>query len=450
MIRRGLRSRSALAFALLALALSVVLSVVTYQLSRWYLLGQRESIATRQVMLNASVARGLIAAGDSGPDDAIASLRAASNARAVVKVGERWYAAVVELNETRIPPSLLRRVDEAGAARQRLIINGSPFVAVGVRLPGQDASYFEFVPVVEYQRTLETLIVVLVVAATATTLAGAVAGWFASKRLVRPLVAVGEASEAISAGNLSQRLDVGGDRDLDRVARSFNHMARSLEERIARELRFTADVSHELRTPLTAMASAVSLAQRAKLDGRAQFAVQVLDGQVEHLRSLTLQLLEISRIDAGVAELQLEEVDVEALTCRVMTSMAIEASSLTSKLGSATLHRLDPVRFERVLSNLFENAARYAGGVTRVTLDRDAGALVVTVDDAGPGVAENERVAIFGRFHRGETTSRPDQPKGTGLGLALVDEHVRMHGGEVFVTESPDGGARFVVRVPQR
>jgi signal transduction histidine kinase len=165
---------------------------------------------------------------------------------------------------------------------------------------------------------------------------------------------------------------------------------------------------------------------------------------------LTLQLLEISRIDAGVAELQLEEVDVEALTCRVMTSMAIEASSLTSKLGSATLHRLDPVRFERVLSNLFENAARYAGGVTRVTLDRDAGALVVTVDDAGPGVAENERVAIFGRFHRGETTSRPDQPKGTGLGLALVDEHVRMHGGEVFVTESPDGGARFVVRVPQR
>jgi signal transduction histidine kinase len=90
------------------------------------------------------------------------------------------------------------------------------------------------------------------------------------------------------------------------------------------------------------------------------------------------------------------------------------ASTLTSKLGSATLHRLDPVRFERILSNLFENAARYAGGVTRVTLDRDAGALVVTVDDAGPGVVENERVAIFGRFHRGETTSRPDQPKGTG------------------------------------
>jgi signal transduction histidine kinase len=241
-----------------------------------------------------------------------------------VQVGDRWYAAVVELNETRIPPSLLRRVDETGAARQRLIVNGSPFVAVGVRLPGQDATYFEFVPVVEYQRTLETLIVVLVVAATATTLAGAVAGWFASKRLVRPLVAVGEASEAISAGNLSQRLDVGGDSDLDRVARSFNQMARSLEERIARELRFTADVSHELRTPLTAMASAVSLAQRASLDERAQFAVQVLDAQVEHLRTLTLQLLEISRIDAGVAELQLEEVDVEALTCRVMTSMAIE------------------------------------------------------------------------------------------------------------------------------
>ena len=331
-----------------------------------------------------------------------------------------------------------------------MVINDSAFIVVGVELPGTDAAYFEFVPVVEYQRTLETLVVVLVIAASATTVAGAVAGWFVSKRLVRPLIAVGDAAEAISAGNLSQRLDVGGDRDLDRVARSFNEMAQSLEQRIARELRFTADVSHELRTPITAMASAVSLAQRADLEGRAKFAVDVLDQQVEHLRTLTLELLEISRIDAGVAELRLEEVDVETLTRRVLASMGIDAAVLSSNLGVDGLHRVDPVRFERVLSNLFENAVRYAGRVTEVTLGRDGGDLVVTVDDAGPGVAENERVAIFGRFHRGEAAAGPDQPKGTGLGLALVDEHVRMHGGDVSVGSSPAGGARFCVRIPPR
>lgn len=448
MMRRGLRARSALAYALLALALSVALSVVTYQLSRWYLLGQRESIATRQVMLNASVTRGLIAAGDAGPDDAISSLQAASNARAVLRVGDRWYAAVVELNETRIPASLVEKVAAGSAARQRVVINESAFIIVGIELAGLDAAYFEFVPVVEYQRTLETLVVVLIVAASATTVAGAVAGWFVSKRLVRPLTAVGDAAEAISAGNLSQRLEVGGDRDLDRVARSFNRMASSLEERIARELRFTADVSHELRTPITAMVSAVSLAQRAQLEGRAKFAVQVLGDQVEHLRTLTLELLEISRIDAGVAELRLEEVDVETATRRVIASMGLDARLLSSTLGVDGLQRVDPVRFERILSNLFENAARYAGGVTGVTLSRHSGDLVVMVDDAGPGVAEQERVAIFGRFHRGEAATAPDQPKGTGLGLALAEEHVRMHRGEISVGSSPAGGARFIVRMP--
>ena len=97
-------------------------------------------------------------------------------------------------------------------------------------------------------------------------------------------------------------------------------MAESLEARIERELRFTADVSHELRTPLTAMASAVSLARRSEMSGRLKFAVDVLDDQVDHLRRLTLELLEISRIDAGVSELRLDDVDVEVATSRALAS----------------------------------------------------------------------------------------------------------------------------------
>ncbi|MCB0985807.1 MAG: HAMP domain-containing histidine kinase, partial [Ilumatobacter sp.] len=209
-----------------------------------------------------------------------------------------------------------------------------------------------------------------------------------------------------------------------------------------------SDVSHELRTPLTAMLSAVSLARRSEMNDRTKFAVEVLGDQVEHLRRLTLELLEISRIDAGVAELELTEVDVPVLVARVMAEAGMPANRLRSRLGSQRRHPMDPLRIERVLANLLENAERYGGGATAVELERDGSDLVIHVDDAGPGVEPAERVAIFGRFHRGGSAQPEDKPKGTGLGLALVEEHVRLHGGSVLVTDSPWGGARFTVRLP--
>lgn len=447
---RGLRARSVAAFAVLALLLSVTLSLVTYQLARWYLLEQRETLATRQVMLNASVAKGQVAASEDEPGDVLESIRSLSNARAVLRIGDAWVAAVVELTENSIPASFVDAVDADGGARQRLAVNGTPYLLIGVDLPGLDASYYEFVPIVEYRNTLETLLAVLVVGASLTTLGGALAGWFTSRRLMRPLADVAEAARAMSAGDLSRRLAVGRDRDLEPVAGSFNDMAASLEARIDRELRFTADVSHELRTPLTAMASAVSLAKRAELTGRAEFAIGVLDDQVDHLRRLTLELLEISRIDAGVAELALDDVDVEDVTRRAIEAAGVDVGLFTSWLGVDRIHRLDRTRYERVLANLLENADRYGGGCTAVEAERRGGDLLVWVDDAGPGVEPTERIAIFGRFHRGNVEQPADRPKGTGLGLSLVEEHVRLHGGSVWVTDSPCGGARFVVRFPAR
>jgi signal transduction histidine kinase len=305
------------------------------------------------------------------------------------------------------------------------------------------------VPIIEYRRTLETLLTVLVLGASLTTVGGAVAGWLASRRLMRPLGDVALAAQAMSAGDLKRRLEVGHDPDLEPVAESFNEMAESLEARIERELRFTADVSHELRTPLTAMASAVSLARRSEISGRVKFAVDVLDDQVDHLRRLTLELLEISRIDAGVSELRLDDIDVEEATRQALASAGVDAATLTSRLEGDVLQRLDRTRYDRVMANLLENADRYGGGVMAVELLRLDDHLIVRVDDAGPGVPLDERTAIFGRFHRGSIEQPPDRPKGTGLGLALVDEHVRMHGGTATVTDSPWGGARFVISLPR-
>lgn len=444
----GIRARSAGAFAILALVLSVTLSTVTFQLARWYLLDQREQLATRQVTLNALVARGFVAASDTADDEVAGAVRALTNARSVIRIADAWFSSVVELNEDSVPAQLSESIQDGGAAYQRIEVNGTPYLLIGVSLPDVDSAYFEFVPLGEYQQTLRTLLTVLVIGATLTTFGGAFAGWIASKRLMRPLGDVAHVATVMSGGDLSTRLESSSDPDLKPVVQAFNEMASSLEARIERELRFTADVSHELRTPLTAMASAVSLAKRSEISGRAEFAIGVLDEQVDHLRRLTLELLEISRIDAGAVALDLEPVAVVELTLRVMEALGVDASRLRSSLHDDDVHVLDGTRFERILANLLENADRYGGGCTSIELLRSDGDLVVHVDDAGPGVLPEARIAIFGRFHRGNAEQPHDKPKGTGLGLALVDEHVRLHGGDVFVTESPSGGARFVVRIP--
>lgn len=444
---RGLRARTALSFAVLALLLSVTLSVVTYEAARSYLLSQRETLATRQAMGNALVAKELISSNPTS-DDLIASLGSITNARAVLRVDGIWHSAIVDLDESRIPASLIETIDRAGPARQRVVVNGRPYLVVGAPLAGLDAAYFEFLSLTEYQRTLETLAAALIIAAVITTIGGAIAGWLASRRLMRPLAEVAVAAQAMSAGDLTRRLDVGHDRDLEPVAASFNEMATSLQRRIEREMQFSADVSHELRTPLTAMTSAVGLARRAELPDRAKFAIDVIGDQVDHMRRLTLELLEIARIDAGVAELRLEEVDVVQVIQHVLAAAGVGVDRFRSDLGDATVHLLDRTRFERVVANLVENADRYGGGVTSITIARSATDLVLVVDDAGPGIPAADRALIFQRFHRGSAEQRPDRPKGTGLGLSMVQEHARLHGGSVSVADAPNRGARFVVRFP--
>ena len=444
---RGLRARTTLSFALLALLLSVTLSVATYQVSRWYLLGQRETLATRQAMGNALVAKELIAPNPQA-DNLISALGSATNARAVLRISGVWHSAVVDLDESRIPQSLIESVDRNGPSRQRVVVNGLPYLVVGISLDGLDTGYFEFLSLAEYQRTLSTLQTALIIAAAITTIGGAFAGWLASRRLMRPLAEVAVAARAMSAGDLTRRLEVGHDRDLEPVAESFNEMATSLQQRIEREMQFTADVSHELRTPLTAMTSAVGLAQRVDLPDRAKFAVGIISDQVDHMRRLTLELLEIARIDAGAADLRLEDVDVVEVIRSVLTVASVPLERFRSDLGEKTVFSLDRTRFERIVANLAENADRYAGGITSITIARSSQDLVLVVDDAGPGVADEDRVAIFGRFHRGSAEQPPDRPKGTGLGLSMVHEHTRLHGGTVYVTDAPEHGARFVVRLP--
>jgi signal transduction histidine kinase len=256
---------------------------------------------------------------------------------------------------------------------------------------------------------------------------------------------VADAAGEIASGGLDTRLRTEGDPDLDRLSSSFNEMADAVQARIEREARFASDVSHELRSPITALTAAVEVldGRRADLPDRSQQALDVVVGQVRRFDSMVMDLLELSRIDAGSTLLQREDVDPRDLLPRIAQRYGFEHVPIEIADGVAASIRIDKLRFERVLANLLENAREHGGGPVRVTLEPGGrGVVVLGVDDAGPGVARSERSRIFERFARG---SAARHRVGTGLGLALVAEHAHAHGGEAWVEDRPGGGARFKV-----
>jgi two-component system, OmpR family, sensor histidine kinase MtrB len=452
--RLGLRARVTVAFALGALALSAILSFVTYGLVRNSLVDQRESSAVSQAYLNARLIRdGLRSRADLGR--VLASLETPSSEGVVVRHDDRWFANSLFIGGDAIPEELQERVSGGEPGRQRFKLGGRAWLAVGVPIPRVEAEFYEAFSLADADRTLSILAWSLSGAALMTTIAGAAVGRWVSGRVLRPLTNVSDAAAAIARGNMDIRLGPISDRDIAPLAESFNAMVDALSERIGRDARFASDVSHELRSPLTTLATSIDVlnARRDELSERSRAALDLLDADLRRFQRLVEDLLEISRADAGVTDVRLEEVDMHELVRHAVTRWGagreVPPVRCDATQGSARVLG-DKRRLERVVGNLVENAAAYGGGATSVEVQRHNGVVRVVVDDNGPGVPEDERAHVFERFFRGSNAGRRGAGSGTGLGLALVAEHVRLHGGRVWVEDGPDGsGARFVVELPK-
>jgi signal transduction histidine kinase len=342
--------------------------------------------------------------------------------------------------------------------------HGQPQIAVGVPIPSIHAAYFEVFSLSDLGHTLGVLEGTLVVAGVVTTVLGAALGRFASRRLLRPLTAVSRAAVAIAGGQLDTRLpSETTDPDLEGLTTSFNAMVDQIQSRIEREARFNSDVSHELRSPLTTLAASLEVLERdlAELPPRAQRALQLLGEDLRRFQRMVGELLEISRADAGSTDVFLDEVNVGELVRR-----AVEAGVRTLGEGATapqvhitpdveTAHvGVDKRRFERVMTNLLENAENYGGGAVSISVEgRENGApgqrsIQIAVEDEGPGIDPSERTKVFERFYRGSASGRRGTGTGTGLGLALVAEHMRLMHGEAWAESSATGGARFVIALP--
>ncbi len=469
--RLGLRARVTASFAIGAFALSTVMAGITYFTARQSYLNERSTAVQRQAFVNASLVQNALHSPGTQVNQLLESVDTLPGSRSVLHSQGQWYATSISVGQNAIPTEERTLVLSGTPASQWFTLSGTPELVVGVPLPAVHAAYFEVFSLAELAGTLRTLAYVLAAAALVTTAAGAAVGRWAARRALRPLAGITEAAVAIAGGELDTRVDAGDDSDLRELASAFNRMTTNLQARIEREARFTSDVSHELRSPLTTLSTSIGVlnGHRDELDPRAQRALALLDGDLTRFTRMVDDLLEISRFDAGSAELSLDEVDPVELVRRAVdgtrSPLGDELEATTPRAvpivegpGVEGLRiRVDKRRFERIIANLSDNAALYAGGVTRVIVDceppaghpsRPARAIRVIVEDAGPGIAGPDRARLFERFYRGSRSGRRESGEGTGLGLSLVAEHVRLHGGAVWIETAEGGGARFVVELP--
>jgi two-component system, OmpR family, sensor histidine kinase MtrB len=447
MKRLGLRARVTAVFTLGALALSLALAGASYQVTRQSLLNERERSLQRSAYFDAvEVRRGLRVEGASAPE-VLRNLDTGETRRPLLRRNGEWQARTADPGITDAIPVRLQRLVESGTPAVQLVdLLGEPAYVVGVPLDDLQASYYEVTTLNELQSTLNVLATVLGAAALGTILAGAALGSYASRRALGPLTSVARAADGIASGDLGARVERDTDPDLDRLALAFNRMVDEVQGRAEADRRFAADVSHELRSPLQTLSAATSVLVRRRdsLDERTKAAVTLLDDEVTRFEQLVGDLLELARSDRPADR---RPTDVVALVCGLVAHRGLPLE-LVEVTGDGSSALVDPRRLEQVLANLLDNADRHGGGAVRIGLAMEDGAIRLEVDDEGPGVPPDERELVFDRFARGRAASARGGTDGTGLGLALVAQHVAAHRGSIEVRDRPGGGARFVVHLP--
>jgi len=290
-----------------------------------------------------------------------------------------------------------------------------------------------------------------------------VVGVLVARRLTTPLARLRRAASRLAQGQLDERAPRSDIVEIDDLARQFNVMADRLSESLRMleadrdQLReFVADVSHELRTPIAALRAFTELQRDGKVDEatRREFLDRSSE-QISRLDWMSTNLLDLSRIDAGIFPLDVRPGDLRDPIRSVVEAHAELAEqrgvSLTSEVPpTPVMLRFDRERIVQLLSNLVGNGLKFTarGGQVRVVLSDVPAGAVLEVSDSGPGILEVELPHIFERFFRGTNVGEA-RASGSGLGLAIARSIVEMHGGQIEVASKIGEGSAFTVRLPR-
>jgi two-component system sensor histidine kinase MtrB len=399
------------------------------------------------------------------------------------RLAEGGAEKTLDLDVASVPARMEQRFDEAAPTAYSFteIIRTdpetgeetrTPGIVVGsqVQLPADGLVYtlYYLFPLDEEQETLGLLTRALLTAAALLIVLVAGLTWLVTRQVVTPIRLARRVAERLAAGRLQERLRVRGEDDLARLATSFNQMASNLQQQIRQleelsrvQRQFASDVSHELRTPLTTvrMAGDVLHDARGGFDPATARAAELLQTELDRFETLLVDLLEISRFDAGAAVLDADDVNLVDVAHRVVASTQHLADQRGVRVvveppGHPCVAEADIRRVERIVRNLVTNAIDHAdtsglepGIVVRLAADDQAAAIAVR--DYGVGLAPGESATVFNRFWRADP-ARARTSGGTGLGLSIALEDTHLHGGWLQAWGRPGQGAQFRLTLPRR
>ncbi len=294
--------------------------------------------------------------------------------------------------------------------------------------------------------------------ALGSSLLALILGYAISESLIGPVTKVEARLSRIAAGDFSQRVDVVNRDELGALATNVNRMSdelgrlyQQLEDANLAKSRFIAAASHDLRQPLHALNLFVSQLRTETDQAEKNRIIAQIDAGVAAMNQLFNELLDMSRLEAGVLVPSISEFPVDQLLKRIemtFTAAAREKNLRLRVVSNGAWVRSDFILLERILLNLVSNAVRYTqtGGIV-VGCRRRGGVLRIEVWDSGIGIPKDQQRNIFGEFYQ-LSSVKQDRRGGLGLGLAIVERLCRLLDYPIELTSSPDRGSRFVVSVP--
>ncbi|MFJ8783747.1 ATP-binding protein [Streptomyces sp. NPDC102476] len=470
---RGLRARLVVAFGLVAAVAAISTGALTFREARTGVLQQSQDATIRQLraQLNQHAGELDVPPGESALQEFaqdVAATESQGSWRVLVTYGDLSGSSAPGDPFTEVTPALREAVGSSRATVfQRVRGEGRTSLVVGMSIlfGGRDTAstvtgvrVFLVVAQTTEQAYVDALVTAVERAMVVALALAVVLALLAARGVLVPVRKLRLATRRIAEGRLDTRLAVNGSDELADLSHTFNETAAALETSVAelremeaRARRFAADVSHELRTPLAAMSAVTDVLDEdaARLDPDTATAVRLISEETVKLARLVDDLMEISRFDAGAAVLHLDEIDLAESIRRTLAARGWTDTVATDlPPPHAVRGRVDPRRLDVVVANLVGNALKHGARPVQVRLSAgDAGA-VIEVRDSGPGIPHDVLPHVFERFYKSDTARI--RSEGSGLGLSIAAENVRIHGGTVRAANHPAGGALFTVELPLR
>ena len=449
--RAGVRGRStAAAIVVVAVALAIGAAVLILLLQRALITSVSDQAGARA----SDVASQVQEEGESGlVRELIENTRSTQLTQVIDERGRVVASSSPRTNEVPLtgirPPEGETISSEVG--EMPLLDDDHPYLIVARGTDYRGARYTVIVASsIQAQReTVATVTTYLLVGFPLLLVLVGAATWVFVGWALRPVERIRSRVHGIGAGQLADRVPVpAADDEVARLAVTMNEMLDRLQAGQETQRRFVADASHELRSPIASLLAALDVIGADETGRSAAALHQVMEAETDRMRRLVEDLLLLAKADDTGLRIDRTDVDLDDL-------VGVEIRRLRSAGGGPRIEGVvpairvsgDAAKLSQVIRNLADNAVRSARSKVRFTVAADAGTATVVVEDDGDGIPEPERSRVFERFVRLDA-SRDRGSGGSGLGLSIVQEVVRGHGGTVEVDESPLGGARFVVRLP--